>query len=324
MRKKKKEAAIDSPSLASVVRRLLEADELDFLYSRVVEISAEIFAGYSCAVVTRRDGTFWVNVAYPARKTLHFPLAVSADLSAIPLRGECHRSDITLPEMGDSRFLFFPIGYADETTVWSEGWYCIEETIAEDADLQEEATVFVSVVNEAIRKIAKLERIKELTIIDEVTGLYNTRHLFSLLEQSINQGVRYLTEFSLIFFDLDHFKQVNDTYGHITGSRLLREVGRLVIQHLRRADVAFRYGGDEFVVFLPHTSKEHARIVVERLWESLRNHPFEGGGATIRITASFGVSGFPEDGRSAKEIIAKADETMYRVKRRSRDGYEVA
>ncbi len=324
MKRKKRETAIDAPSLTSVVRRLLEVDEIDFLYSRVVELSADLFAECSCAVVTRRDGAFWVNVAYPARKTLHFPLAVPADLSHIPLTGGCHRADVALPEMGDARFLFFPIGYADEGTVWSQGWFCISQSVAEDADLLEEITLFVAVVNEAIRKIARIERIKELTIIDEVTGLYNTRHLFSLLEQAISQGVRYLTEFSLIFFDLDHFKQVNDTYGHLVGSRILRDAGRLVVQHLRRADVAFRYGGDEFVVFLPHTPKEHARVVVERLWESLRNHRFEAGDGGIRITASFGVAGFPEDGRTAKEIIAKADEMMYRVKKRSRDGYEVA
>jgi len=321
---KKRETAVDAPSIATVVRRLIEADELDFLYSRVIELSADLFTEHPCAVVTRRDGSFWVDVAYPARKTLHFPLPISRDLSHLPFDGVCHRVDDPLPEMGDSRFLFFPIGHRDDTAVWGDGWYCIEQAVADDAELLEEVTLFVTVIREAVRKIAKIERIKEMTIIDEVSGLFNTRHLFSLLDQAISQGVRYLTGFSLIFFDLDRFKLVNDTHGHLVGSRILREVGQLVVQHLRKADVAFRYGGDEFVVFLPYTSKEHARVVVERLWESLRRHQFEVDGIPIRITASYGVAGFPEDGRTAKEIIAKADEMMYRVKRQSRDGFEVA
>ncbi len=323
--REKREVAIDAPSLASVVRRLLEADEFDLLYSRAVELSADLFTEFPCALVARRDGLFGVQVAYPARKTLHFPLPIAEDLAHIPQGDLFHRFDMTLPEMGETRFLFFPIGYEEDETkkVWSEGWFCIDDRAADDTDILEEATLFVLVLREAIRKIAKIERIKELTIIDEVTGLYNTRHLLSLLEQAVVQGTRYLTEFSIIFFDLDHFKRVNDTYGHLVGTRLLREVGHLTVQHLRRADAAFRYGGDEFVVFLPHTPKTHARIVVERLWESLRRHSFEVDGITIQITASFGVSGFPDDGRTPKEIIAIADERMYAVKRRSRDGYEV-
>lgn len=314
----------DISPIIPVIRRLLEADEFDFLFSRAIEIAADLFTDHSSAIVTRRDDRYWVQVAYPARKTLHFPIAIPGDLSFIPMEGACHRTDIALPEMSTDRFFFFPVGYQDDQKVWGEAWLCLSTSLENDPLLAVQADLFADIVREAVRKIAKIERIKQLTIIDEVTGLYNTRHLFSLLDQAIQQAGRYFSEFSLIFFDLDHFKLVNDSHGHIVGSRLLREIGQVMLQHLRKADVAFRYGGDEFVVFLPYTPKQNAQVVVERLWENIRKHDFVIDGASFRIAASYGWAGFPEDGRTAKEVIAKADEAMYRAKRRSRDSFEMA
>ena len=316
--------ATDTPSLATVLQRILESDEFDFLYSRVIELSADLFTEYPCAVVTRREERFWVNVAYPARKTLHFPLPVHDDLSGIAQEGPYQVADIALPEMGDQRFLFFPIVFRDNERVWADGWFCLAAEVRDDAELMTEVLLFVEIVRAAIRKIAKIERIKELTIVDEVTGLYNTRHLFNLLDQAVDQAGRYFTEFSLIFFDLDRFKLVNDTHGHMVGSRLLREVGQFVLPFLRKADVAFRYGGDEFVIYLPYTSKVNARHVVERLYENLRKHEFVVDGIPLKVAASYGWAGFPEDGRAVKDIIEKADEAMYRVKKRSRDAFEMA
>ncbi len=320
----RKERAIDAPSLATVVRRILESDEFDFLYSRLIELSADLFTEHPCAVVTRREERFWVNVAYPARKTLHFPLPVLGDLSAVPMEGLYRGGGETLPEMGDQGFLFFPLAFREEGRVWADGWFCIAAEVEGDPELFGEVSLFVEIAREAVRKIAKLEHIKELTIIDEVTGLYNTRHLFNLLDQAVQQAGRYFTEFSLIFFDLDHFKQVNDTHGHLVGSRLLREVGQFILHYLRKADVAFRYGGDEFVIYLPYTPKQSAKIVVERLWENLRRHEFVIDGIPLQVKASYGLAGFPEDGRAVKEIIEKADEAMYRVKKRSRDAFDLA
>ncbi len=324
LRKMRNGRAIDAPPLATVVRRILESDEFDFLYSRTIELSADLFTEYPCAVVTRREERFWVNVAYPARKTLHFPLPVIGDLSAVPLEGSYQAVEARFPEMDDQRFLFFPIVFRDQDRVWADGWFCIAAGVADDPELLEEVSLFVDIVREAVHKIAKIERIKELTIVDEVTGLYNTRHLFNLLDQAVEQAGRYFTEFSLIFFDLDRFKLVNDTHGHLVGSRLLREVGQFVLQYLRKADVAFRYGGDEFVIYLPYTSKVNARHVVERLYENLRTHEFRVDDIPLKVAASYGWAGFPEDGRSVRDIIEKADEAMYRVKKRSRDAFEMA
>src|SRR5256712_6669439 len=122
----------------------------------------------------------------------------------------------------------------------------------------------------AIENARSVERIQELTITDDCTGLYNARHLYKTLESEVYRSARFGHEFSVIFIDLDHFKSVNDTHGHLVGSKLLAEVGYVIKSHLRLIDYAFRYGGDEFVILLPQTSKEAALIVARRLLEVMR------------------------------------------------------
>ena len=122
----------------------------------------------------------------------------------------------------------------------------------------------------AIENARHVQRIHELTITDDCTSLYNARHLNFMLDTEIYRSHRYAFEFSLIFIDLDHFKSINDTYGHLMGSKLLSEIGEAVKEKCRMIDLAFRYGGDEFVVLLPQTSKENALGVARRLHKLIR------------------------------------------------------
>jgi diguanylate cyclase (GGDEF)-like protein len=129
----------------------------------------------------------------------------------------------------------------------------------------------------------------------------------------------------VVFFDLDHFKQVNDLYGHLVGSKLLWMVGDIIKSNLRLIDYAFRYGGDEFVVILPQTSKEDALSVVRRLKDLLTSKVFfQAENLNIKVTASFGLATFPGDGRSHREILRMADEAMYLVKKTTRDNIALA
>ncbi len=177
----------------------------------------------------------------------------------------------------------------------------------------------------AIDNARAVERIQELTITDDCTGLYNARHLYKTLESEVYRSARFGYEFTVLFIDLDHFKQVNDTHGHLIGSKLLAEVGYTIKSHLRLIDYAFRYGGDEFVVLLPQTGKESGLIVARRLLESFRKSAMlQQEGLNINIRASIGVAAYPEDAKSAHEIIRQADEMMYEVKNSSRDNIAVA
>ena len=177
----------------------------------------------------------------------------------------------------------------------------------------------------ALENARYIQRIHELTITDDCTALYNARHLNFVLDAEIYRSTRYGYEFSVIFLDLDHFKQVNDTHGHLVGSKLLWLIGDLIKGHLRLIDYAFRYGGDEFVVLLPQTVKQNSLMVVRRLRDLLNSKVFFGDeGLNIKVTASFGVASFPADGRTRRELLRMADEAMYLVKNTTRNSIAVA
>jgi diguanylate cyclase (GGDEF)-like protein len=177
----------------------------------------------------------------------------------------------------------------------------------------------------SIENAKAVEKIQELTITDDVTGLFNARHLYKTLETEVYRSARFGYEFSVIFIDLDHFKQVNDTKGHLVGSRLLAEVGYLIKAQLRLIDFAFRYGGDEFVVLLPQTGKDAAVVVAKRLRDSMRNGDFRTDqGDQIDVRASMGLATFPHDAQTPHDVIRQADEMMYAVKNSTRDNIGVA
>ncbi len=177
----------------------------------------------------------------------------------------------------------------------------------------------------AIENAIYFRKVQELSIRDDVTGLYNSRHMNNVLDLELKRAKRYGKPLSIIFLDLDFFKNINDTHGHLIGSQLLREVAGLLKRNLREIDVPTRYGGDEFVIILPETDKEGALKVAWRLREAIREATFEmENGLIVRITASFGVSCYPEDTDNKLDLIRLADQAMYRVKMRSRDSVEPA
>jgi diguanylate cyclase (GGDEF)-like protein len=177
----------------------------------------------------------------------------------------------------------------------------------------------------AIENARWVGKIQELTITDDCTGLYNVRHLYKTLETEVYRSSRFGYEFSVLFIDLDHFKQVNDTHGHLVGSKLLAEVGYLIKGQLRLIDFAFRYGGDEFVVLLPQTGKDQALVVAKRLRDGLRASKFcKDEGLNLSVRASIGMATYPHDAQTALDIISQADGMMYMVKESTRDNIGIA
>lgn len=177
----------------------------------------------------------------------------------------------------------------------------------------------------AIENARSVERIQELTITDDCTGLFNARHLYKTLETEVYRSSRFGYEFTVLFIDLDHFKQVNDTHGHLIGSKLLNEIGYLIKAQLRLIDYAFRYGGDEFVVLLPQTGKEAATVVAKRLRDSMRTSMFcSEEGLNLNVRASIGLATYPHDAKTPHDVIRQADEMMYLVKNTTRDNIGIA
>ena len=199
---------------------------------------------------------------------------------------------------------------------------CFEETFpSEDLSL---LTIMADYAAIAIENATYVKRVQELTIIDDCTSLYNFRHFNYMIDLELSRSNRYNFDFALIFFDLDRFKNVNDIHGHLCGTRLLHKIGGLVKVHLRDIDTAYRYGGDEFILLLPQTSKQSALRVARRLRNLLAKTYVEWNKAEVKITASFGVVSFPGDASNKIDLIRLADQAMYRVKKRNRNDIEAA
>lgn len=168
------------------------------------------------------------------------------------------------------------------------------------------------------------EKTKELSLIDDLTQLYNSRYLNQYLEKEIERAKRKKTCITMIFFDIDGFKEINDNYGHLAGSQALSEIGYLVKESIRKMDTAFRCGGDEYIIILPETATENSITFLKRFRETLNLYSFlKDMGININITASFGVSTFPDHSKTKEELISYTDSAMYYVKERGKDGIYV-
>jgi diguanylate cyclase (GGDEF)-like protein len=177
----------------------------------------------------------------------------------------------------------------------------------------------------AIENATLFQRTEQLTITDDLTRLFNSRYLNLYLGREISRCKRHGIPLSVIFLDLDGFKGVNDQYGHLAGSGTLTEVGTILAAGVRESDILARYGGDEFVVVLPETPASGALVIAERLRRAIEEHRFlEPQGVCARISASFGIATYPDHALSPEGLIQKADQAMYRVKEREKNGIEVA
>lgn len=189
---------------------------------------------------------------------------------------------------------------------------------------KEDLTLLMRLVDQAaltIERTTLYQKMAELAVTDDLTKLFNTRYLNRTIETEIQRSNRYKTSISLIFIDIDHFKNINDQYGHLIGSKILVEMGQLIIKGLRGIDIVARYGGDEFVVVLPQTPPKAAVQIAERIRKSVEHNTFlKKEGYALKMTASFGVASYPESAKTKEDLIRLADEAMYRVKNTTRNG----
>jgi diguanylate cyclase (GGDEF)-like protein len=177
----------------------------------------------------------------------------------------------------------------------------------------------------AIENARNFERVQELTITDEHTGLFNSRHLRAVLETEVTRAKRFTHPLSLLFLDLDRFKQVNDTYGHLVGSATLREVGEVLTSGVRQVDPVFRFGGDEFALVLLETDSTAATRIAKRLCQAIRERTFlTRQGLAIQLSASIGVASLPQHAATSTALLEAADAAMYRSKAEGRNAVSMA
>ncbi|MBA7556095.1 hypothetical protein ES705_48793 [subsurface metagenome] len=176
--------------------------------------------------------------------------------------------------------------------------------------------LFANQVGIAIENAKLHEETKELTRVDELTQVYNKREFQRRLPEDIELTRRYAHFLSLAMLDIDDFKHYNDTNGHLAGDMVLKQLSQILIGNLRRTDVPFRYGGEEFAVILPATSREGALIILEKVRKEIENFSFEyrekqpGG----KVTVSIGIATYPVDTKNAQDLVNCADKALYRAK----------
>jgi diguanylate cyclase (GGDEF)-like protein len=194
------------------------------------------------------------------------------------------------------------------------------ENCSEQNPSPEEIALITQILNCYHHRAEVVAELKGLTYTDDLTGLYNQRYLELTLDRELSLAKRNNTQFSVLFLDLDHFKAVNDTHGHLIGSRLLFEVGQEIKKALRESDITFRYGGDEFVMILAHTDLEAALFVAERIRVQIEKKRFLArDNMDIRLTASIGVASVPLHAVTKQQILKAADEALYGVKKAVRN-----
>jgi diguanylate cyclase (GGDEF)-like protein len=177
----------------------------------------------------------------------------------------------------------------------------------------------------ALDNALEMEKAQALSVTDDLTRLFNSRYLNIVLRREAKRASRSGRPLSALFIDMDGFKSVNDSHGHLAGSKALVEAAAIIKGSARETDVVARFGGDEFSVILPDTGREGAVSVAERIRERIRAFAFlASDGLTVRLTASIGVATLPDVAGSAEELLRAADTAMYRVKDAGKDGIHIA
>jgi diguanylate cyclase (GGDEF)-like protein len=163
------------------------------------------------------------------------------------------------------------------------------------------------------------EEIYKMSILDGLTGAHNKRFFLEFLEKEIMRARRHDSSLSLMMFDIDHFKKVNDTHGHLTGDAVLKELGKRLKPEVRREDLLARYGGEEFAIVLVSTSLRRAIEFAEEMRILVEREPFRCETVTLPVTTSIGVAELDGQMRGPEDLIAKADANLYQAKRQGRN-----
>jgi diguanylate cyclase (GGDEF)-like protein len=173
----------------------------------------------------------------------------------------------------------------------------------------------------AIENSQLFSRIQRMSITDEYTGLYNARYLHQVLEDLIQKPRGQEPTFAIVFVDIDNFKHVVDTQGHLLGTQALREIGQTFSSCLSEQDILVKYGGDEYVIILPDKNRQQATKLTEKILQTLRASCYLASESdSVKVTASFGIAMYPEDAQMKEDLVSLADKTMFTVKRSTKDG----
>ncbi|MCB0347916.1 MAG: GGDEF domain-containing protein [Bdellovibrionales bacterium] len=213
-------------------------------------------------------------------------------------------------------YLVFPVSHKEKTS----GFFIIKKPQKYYQYKHNEVLNILSpFLGYRIESAKDYTKTKDMTYVDDLTELYNQRYLPIALDQCISKYEEKGDCFSVLFMDVDHFKKVNDHRGHLTGSKILVEIGKILKENIRSIDYGFRYGGDEFLLILANTDPETANIVAERIRKHVESEVFTVEDRQLQVTMSIGIACYPIHAKNKKEVLEMADKAMYYGKNKSRN-----
>ena len=201
----------------------------------------------------------------------------------------------------------------------------INRDITQRREIQQELLVANENLKSQLEKIELLqEKLREQATLDPLTGLYNRRYMIDMMHRELSRAKRENTPISIAIMDLDHFKNINDTFGHKGGDAVLVAMAELFLSHVRTSDIVCRYGGEEFLILMPGASIDHAAERMEELRKIIEAKSIIHNDKTIPVTASIGVSSYPLNGEDDDALLLEADNMLYNSKRNGRNRVSVA
>jgi two-component system cell cycle response regulator len=274
-----------------------------------------------------------VNLIWDSLPVQFLGLALRGPLAELPLEAYRHRPEVAdtdyqaFQEIWQEQFAASPAAPAAPASgarspemlglkVTVEGVTLAVAVGRQEPFTPEEAelfNIFILQGEAGIKNLVLFERVKSMAIRDALTGLYNYRYFKEALRSEVERSRRYNTPLSLLFLDIDDFKQINDTLGHQCGDAIIREVGLILQGGIRMADLLCRYGGDEFVLLMSQTPLKRALSLAERLRRLIAQSPLTQAGQSVMVTVSIGVAGL-QRGMSMEDLIKAADGALYRAK----------
>lgn len=284
--------------LAGLAEHLLSAGDQQAIVDAVAATAPQLFSSESGLLALRERERFRVVAAWGAAP--HVGETLADGYGGTPWLPAPHQVAVPLVDRDERIGLF-----AVETTPGARDSEALRQLTTTAADL----------IGLALANVRLRDRLRDESLRDPLTGLFNRRSLDEALTREIQRANRTGAPLAVVMLDLDHFKAFNDRYGHAAGDSALRTLGRFLPARLRATDIACRYGGEEFTVLLPETSREQAVRIAERLREEFERTPILHAGARFPpLTLSIGVATYPDDGHAAEALLDAADAALYAAK----------
>lgn len=337
LREDSRKLAADLDLLAGAVARLLpHLHHREMLYEAIVHTAADLLGAERCSLMMPEDGALTVKAVKGVNQWLMQGVAVKAGEG---IAGKVFKDGAAL--VSKDTAVLERCGFKPRHHYKTGSFMCAPLqfdherlgvlNIADKSSGREFTDADLSILGHFLAYAALslkvsgyhalAEQMKELSITDTVTGLFNRRYLEERFTEEIHRSERYNLTFSLVMLDIDDFKLFNDSEGHLAGDDVLKDVARIIHRDSRVNDVACRFGGEEFAILMPQTTKEEAFLVAERVRKNIRESLTEGWQKFPHscITVSIGIASFPGDGESINELIRSADTALYRAKSLGKD-----